>query len=165
VDLAAELRAGAGRTPVPARKAAIRALVDALNAGLSRRDLEGVLASLGGASRDLVAVREVAVTLAELAERGFNVSTVIAATRAAWRRGGVKALPSVIALASQLGPNVVARDAALEQGVSQPAGTPGVAHGSSQHSSGPTREPGPPHDDAFGAAQQRGRGVAKGRNK
>jgi len=165
VDLAAELLAGAALTPVPARKAAVRALVDALNAGLSRRDLEGVLASLGSASRDLVAVREVAVTLAELAERGFNVTTVIAATRTAWRRGGVNALPSVIALASQLGPNVAARDAALEQAVSQATGTPGVARVSTQHSSGPAREPGPPHDDAFGAAQQRGRGLAKGRNK
>lgn len=165
VTLAEALLADAPRTPLAARSAAIRGLVDALNAGLTRRDLDAVLVSLGSASRDLAAVREVAVTLAELAERGFAVATAVSATTTAWRRGGLRAMSSVIALAAQLGPNVSARDAALEHGVTQFVSPPGLVRGPSHQSSSTAREAGPPHDDAFGAAQQRGRGLAKGRNR
>lgn len=165
MQVADGLLSGAPRAPVAARTAAVRGLVDALNAGLTRADLEAVLASLGSASRDLVAVREVAVTLAELAERGFRTATAVAAATSAWRQGGVKALPSVIALASRIGPSVSARDEALTQGVSQLSLPRGAAHAASERSNNAVHEPGPPHDDAFGAAQQRGRGLAKGRNK
>lgn len=151
------------RTPATARSAAAIALVDALNAGLSEAELATVLRALGGAARELSVVREVAITMAELAERGFGGSAVVNATTWAWRQGGVASLPGVIAAAVQVGTQVSSRDAALQERVQQLHAAPGLSRAPGQQDG--TRESGPPHDDGFGKAAQRGRGLAKGHNR
>ncbi len=153
---------GSGRTAAAERRAAAIALVGALNAGLSETELATVLRALGGAARDLSVVREVAVTMAELVERGFSGTATTQVTTLAWQQGGVAALPSVIAAAAQIGTQVASRDAALQERVQQ-LQTPGLSRAPGQDQR--TREPGPPHDDGFGKAAQRGRGLAKGRDR
>jgi hypothetical protein len=150
------------RAPANERRTALVALVDALNAGLTEADLTGVIAVLGAAARQPRVVAEVAVTLAELAERGFARASVVRAIAVAWERGGVRAMPPVIAAAAEIGTQVAARDAALEQSMTElhvPSG-PGRAPG--QQGSTAAREPGPPHDDAFDKGHGRGHGNGKG---
>lgn len=151
------------RTPAATRGAAAIALVDALNAGLSEAELATVLRALGGAARDLSVVREVAITMAELAERGFGGSAVVNVTTLAWRQGGLASLPGVIAAAAQIGTQVSSRDVALQARVEELHTAPGLSRAPGQQDR--TRESGPPHDDGFGKAAQRGRGLAKGRNR
>lgn len=161
MQVAARLLGQAPRSAAAERQRAVVGLVDALNAGLTESDLASVIAQLGTAARDPKVVAEVAVTLAELAERGFARASVVRATQLAWQRGGVRAMSSVIAAAATIGPQVSARDAALEQSATQLAGPPGLSHAPGQTSNA-AREPGPPHDDAFNKGQSRGRGNGKG---
>lgn len=162
MQVADRLLALAPRAASVERRNAVRSLVDALNAGLTETDLSNVIANLGAAARDPKVVAEVAVTMAELSERGFARASVVRATTVAWQRGGVRAMPSVIAAAASIGPQVSARDAALEQTVTQLHLPPGLSHAPGQPQGSTVREPGPPHDDAFNKGQSRGRGNGKG---
>lgn len=153
------------RLPIGAateRREAIHALIDAMNAGLSEADLADVIAKLGDAGRQPRVVAEVAVTMAELSERGFARESVVRAIALAWERGGVRAMPSVIVAAAAIGSQVAARDVALEQSVSQIHVPPGLGHASGPQGNSAAREPGPPHDDGFDQGQNRGRGKGKG---
>jgi len=157
---------GVPSAPTNDRRNALYALVDALNAGLTEGDLMRVIAALGASGREPRVVVEVAVTMAELAERGFAGDSVVRAIALAWDRGGVRAMPSVIVAAAGLGPQVASRDAALqaavEQNVTASHAAPGMSGAPGQHGSSAAREPGPPHDDAFEKGQNRGRGNGNG---
>lgn len=151
------------RAPTNERRTALYALVDALNAGLTEADLTTVIARLGSEAREPLVVAEVAVTMAELAERGFTRTSVVRVIAVAWEQGGVRAMSSVIVVAAGIGTQVAARDAALEQSVTELHTSPGLGRAPGQPGTSAAREPGPPHDDAFEKGQTRGRGNGKGR--
>lgn len=151
--------------PMQLRLSALRALVDGLNAGLSEEHLRGAIDQLGNARADLLAIKALAVTMAELAERGFAPGVIVRATTLAWRSGGVNAVTGVIAVAARIGNDVATRDQALEAQVAQQAQqqqmTPGQGRALGRSEQPGRAESGPPHDDGLSKGQGRALGHSK----
>lgn len=136
------------RLPHPSeQRRLLRALVDALAAGTSVEDLRQLMLEAARELRGRSSIRHVAITVADLEERGARPSVAVDLTRLALRQAGVEGLGALRAIARRVRPD--------ELRAAWRRRAPGLGHGATLRA---TMAPmGPPHDNGFGQGRGRGR--------